>query len=125
MGLFDLGRIVYAQHTIVEDSREASRKGQVSPAYTSAQYQAIRDAGLAQSPGVDLKALDITGEAGTPCPTGDPDPVATTCFYPGGIAAGKKVVVNISVTMPLLTPIISQIVGGSITISSQSVSYIQ
>jgi Flp pilus assembly protein TadG len=127
MGLFDLGRVVYAQHTITQDAREASRTGQVSPAYTAAQYQAIRNAALAMSPGVSLVAGDITGLAGTDCPT-ETDPVGGgSCFYPDGLdpASGARVVVNITVTVPLITPIISQIVGGSITVSTQSVSAIQ
>jgi hypothetical protein len=38
---------------------------------------------------------------------------------------GNRVVVNISVIVPVLTPLLSQLVGGSITVTTQSVSYIQ
>ena len=135
MGLFDLGRVVYAQHTITQDSREASRKGQVTPAYTTTQYAAIRTAALAMSPGVALTAANITGDATRGCSaagtalglTGTPDDTtsASSCFYPDGINIGNRVVVNISVTVPLLTPLISQLVGGQIVVTTQSVSYIQ
>jgi TadE-like protein len=133
MGLFDLGRVVYAQHTLTQDAREASRQGQVTPVYSVGKYQAIRHAALAQAPGVDLKNEDITGAAGAcsgvtppPAPVPPDDPTSPgTCFYPDGIAIADQVVVNISVTVPLVTPILSQIVGGSITVTAQSVSYIQ
>jgi Flp pilus assembly protein TadG len=134
MAVFDLGRVVYAQHTITQDSREATRLGQVTPAYTTAQYAAIRTAALTMSPGTTLAAGNISGLAGTNCnavvpavtPTPPSDPTSSSsCFYPDGISIGNRVVVNISVTVPLLTPIISQLVGGSITVTTQSVAYIQ
>lgn len=131
MSLFDIGRVVYAQHTITQDSREASRKGQVSPLYTTDQYAAIRSAALVMSPGVALTAANITGLAGTNCntvavtPAPPQDSPTTTCFYPDGITSGNRVVVNITVTVPVITPILSQLIGGNLTVTATSVSYIQ
>jgi Flp pilus assembly protein TadG len=148
LGLFDLGRVVYAQHTITQDSREAARAGIVpqvaiggacptaasAVAYAQCQYDFIRQAAQKMSPGVDLKAANITGDATQGCAaaataagtTGVDDLTSTaTCFYPVGVKAGRKVIVNISVDVPLLTPIIGQIVGGFIKVSAQSVSYVQ
>jgi Flp pilus assembly protein TadG len=139
MGLFDLGRVVYAQYTINQDSREGARRGQVQPPlypatpyYSTDQYAAIRSAAVTMSPGVGLTGANVTGLAGTPCnlvavtPTPPADPVSSSsCFYPDGTAIGNRVVVNISVTVPLITPIISQIVGDAIPLTAQSVAYIQ
>jgi Flp pilus assembly protein TadG len=134
MGLFDLGRVVYAQHTLTQDSREATRKGQVTPAYSQAQYDAIRLSARNMSPGTTLANANITGDATRGCAaaalavgitTADDTTNAASCMYPDGISIGSRVVVNITVTVPLITPIISQLVGGSITVTTASVSYVQ
>jgi Flp pilus assembly protein TadG len=132
MVLFDFGRVVYAQHTIAQDAREASRKGQVEPAspitvyYSTLQYTAIRNAALAMSPGTTLAAANITGDPAQGCAAASGTPgvddlvAPNTCFYPDGDSIGGKVVVNIKVSVPLLI-----LGGGSFDITAQSVAYIQ
>ncbi len=126
--LIDFGRVIFAQNAITQDAREGSRRGVVSAAYDTTIYAAIRSAALVGTPAVPMTAASITGEAGA-CsakPGGVDDPTSpTTCFYPDGTKKGNRVVVNITVTVPLLTPIIAQIVGGSFTISTQSIGFVQ
>lgn len=126
--LVDFGRVIYAQQTITQDAREGTRRGTVSAAYDTTIYQEIRSAALVGSPAVPMTAASIVGEAGacSAVPGGVDDPTSTTtCFYPDGVDPGDRVVVNITVTVPLITPIISQIVGGSFTISAQSIGFVQ
>jgi Flp pilus assembly protein TadG len=135
MILIDFGRIVYAQHTITQDAREAARLAAVPyPApKTAAEWQAwytkIRQAGLRMSPGVGLTPANITGEPGACSGTinGAPNDATspTTCFYPDGIDPGDRVVVNIQIVVPLITPIISNVVGGSYTLTAQSIGFVQ
>jgi Flp pilus assembly protein TadG len=103
MTLFDFGRVIYAQNAITQDARAASRLASVSAPQTDAD---IRERARSMPPGVDLPDSAITGEAGT--------------FYPDGTAEGSRVVVRIVVDVPILTPIISNIVGGSFTIDVTS-----
>lgn len=137
MILFDFGRVVYAQHTITEDAREATRVGSVEPALTLVKYQAIRDAAKRMSPGVGLTDVQVLGApvpvgVGKKCSdwqTGAPDdPInANTCFYPSGVAKdniNRRVEVNISITVPIITPIISQVIGGSVALTVHDTSYI-
>jgi Flp pilus assembly protein TadG len=123
MVLVDFGRVIFAQNAVTEASREGARVGSVGAALTQAQYDAIRNAALQLAPGTDLVAANISGASGACTPADTTSP--TKCFYPGGIAGGQPIVVNISVTVPLLTPVISNIVGGSITVKAQSVGRIQ
>jgi Flp pilus assembly protein TadG len=149
MVLLDFGRVVYAQHTLANDSREGARAGQVSPAYRQDKYdgtngvQGIRRASRTISPGVGLTNAMIVGcgtaDAGAACPAGcaaaalaagEPtavdDTVSTTkCFYPDGTQPGDRVFVTITVQVPIITPILSNLMGGSFTVTAQSVSYIQ
>jgi Flp pilus assembly protein TadG len=103
MTLFDFGRVIYAQNAVTQDARAASRLASVSAPQTDA---AIRDKARSMPPGVPLPDSAITGEGGT--------------FYPDGTAEGSRVVVRIVVDVPILTPIISNIVGGSFTIDVTS-----
>jgi Flp pilus assembly protein TadG len=144
MILFDFGRVVYAWHTITDAAREATRDGQVSPEFDNAtgQYMTksdstlgIRGAALRMVPGVAIDAADITGDTTTGSPykqscttagaTVNDAYAASTCFYPDGTALGSPVVVRIEISIPLITPIMSNALGGSITVTAQSVSYIQ
>jgi Flp pilus assembly protein TadG len=139
MILIDFGRVIYAQHTITQQAREASRLGAVSAESLqagdfAARYAAIRAAAKIQSPGVAVPDTAITGPAGSGnCNTHPPMPsdpvVATRCFYPNGTiqvgTAKPYVAVTIQVTVPILTPIISTILGGSIGVSATSQSFIQ
>ena len=125
MVLVDFGRVVYAQNAINQGAREGARAGSVGTLapLTQAKYDVIRNAALRLSPGVDMTAGTITGASVVCAPADTVSP--TTCFYPDGTSGGQRVVVNITVPVPLLTPIISDIVGGSITVRAQSVVKIQ
>ena len=122
--MFDFGRVIYAQNTISQDAREAIRSAEVWPAYSQSKYDDIRTAALRMAPAVPLVAADVSGEAGVVCPT--PDGTSpTACFYPAGILANDRIEVNISVRVPLLTPIIANLFGGSMTLTARSNGYIQ
>jgi len=127
MILFDFGRVVYAQYTITQDAREASRVAIVGAEDSLTKYAAIRAAALGMSPGVSLTGALIRGEDGTA--GGDsrcPSVVhPNDNFYPDGIAGGDRAVVNIQIVVPIITPIISGVVGGSFTVCAQSVGFVQ
>jgi Flp pilus assembly protein TadG len=113
LGLLDFGRVIYAQNTVSEAAREATRVGAVEPAATANKYTAIRDAAINRAPGIGLTSGDIVGNN------------CSDCFYPDGALSGGRVVVTVSTTIQLLTPILSQIVGGSFTVTSTSRTFIQ
>jgi Flp pilus assembly protein TadG len=124
LALFDAGRVLYAQNTITQAARDAVRLGAVSPSYTLAKYEAIRNKVLSSAIGVSVIGTNVTGQAAVPCST--PDATSpTTCFYPDAVTAGSRVVVNVSATVPLITPLIGSILGGSITLTTRSVGLVQ
>jgi Flp pilus assembly protein TadG len=131
-GLLDFGRVIYAQQTITQDAREGARAGLVaaldSPV-TTATYQKIRDAALKMAPGVSLTNANITGQPGACTATVADSISASTCFFPDGVTCTDstnppRVVVNISVTIPLITPILSNLVGSSLTPTAKSITYL-
>jgi Flp pilus assembly protein TadG len=103
MILMDLGRVIYAQNAITQDAHAATRFASVEAPQTTADI--ISKAKIV-SPAVDYPDSAITGEGGL--------------WYPDGTAEGKRVVVQIELQVPLLTPIVSTIVGGSITVTARS-----
>jgi Flp pilus assembly protein TadG len=130
--LLDFGRVIYAQQTIQQDAREGARAGLVaaldSPV-TTASYQKIRDAALKMTPGVTLGNANITGSTGGCSQTVTDSISSGTCFFPDGVtctsaSSPPRVVVKISVTVPLITPILSNIVGSSYTPTAQSITYL-
>jgi Flp pilus assembly protein TadG len=130
--LLDFGRVIYAQQTITQDAREGARAGLVaaldSPVSTTS-YQKIRNAALAMAPGVALANSNITGATGACSSTPTDSVSSTTCFFPDGVVSSDptnppRVVVNISVTVTLLTPILSNIVGSSFTPRASSITYL-
>ena len=139
MALVDLGRIVYAQNAITMDAREAARVGAVgvvgtnalydqgansSLAAMTAKYNAIRAAAQVMSPGVPMTNASVLGMSGNCTQFSDPNGFGT-CFYPDGTQVSNRVVINIKVVIPLLTPVISNLLGGSFTLTASSISYIQ
>jgi Flp pilus assembly protein TadG len=111
--LLDFGRVIYAQNTVSEAAREATRVGVVEPSATSAKYAAMRNAAISKAPGLGLTTANVVGST------------CTNCFYPNGAVSGGQVVVKVSTTVTLLTPVISQIVGGSFTVTSTARDFIQ
>ena len=142
MTMFDFGRVIYAQHTITQDAREAVRRAIVStdtlttPALFTARFAEIRAAARVMAPAVPITDASIFGAAGacsaasgTPAMPNDPT-VAGSCFYPNGVnnatlTTPAKVVVRIQVIVPLITPIISNILGGGITVSATAEQLVQ
>ena len=103
MVLFDFGRVVYAQNAISQGARAATRLASVSAPQSDA---AIRERARTMAVGVTLPDSAITG-------VGDQ-------FYPDGTAEGSRVVVHITIDVPLATPIIANILGGSMTVEVTS-----
>jgi Flp pilus assembly protein TadG len=103
LALFDFGRVVYAQNAITQGARAATRLASVSAPQPEA---AIRDRARTMAPGFTLADTAITGDGGL--------------FYPDGTAEGSRVVVHITLDVPLVTPIIANILGGSITVEVTS-----
>jgi len=99
MILFDFGRVVYAQNAITQGARAATRFASVSAPQSDA---AIRERARSMATGVALPDTAITGEEDQ--------------FYPDGPAEGNRVVVRISTDVLLVTPIITNLLGGSITV---------
>lgn len=153
MTLFDFGRLIFAQNTINQDAREGVRKGIVSTsgldtnAKFTTRFADIRAAARLMAPAVPITDASIFGAPGacsavknspifgTPAMPDDAvtpaDPTVTnSCFYPNGAsnanaATPAKVVVRIQVRVDFITPIISNILGGGITISAQAEQLIQ
>jgi Flp pilus assembly protein TadG len=123
MILFDFGRVIYAQNAINNDAREGARAAIVDARFDLAKYDAIRAAAKRFSPLVSLTDSMVTGNPVT-CPAGVAD-AYPGCFYPNGATAGLETEVNIRVTVPIITPIISQLIGGSFTLTAKSVNFIQ
>ena len=112
LGLLDLGRVVYAQNAITQDVHAATRFGSVDAPWDAAE---IISKAKEVSPAVAFPDSAISGEDADPPLTG-----TSGDYYPDGVTAGGRVVVQISLPVPLLTPIISNIFGGSITVSARS-----
>ena len=111
-GLLDLGKVVYANHTVAQAAREASRVGVVTPNAASAKYADIRGAAMSGAPAIVLTAADVTGEG------------CADCFYPEGASSGGRVVVNVSSRIDILTPLLTNLVGGSVTVTARSVRFL-
>jgi Flp pilus assembly protein TadG len=137
MILFDFGRVVYAQHTIDQYAREGARVGQVEASGGS--IAAIRNAvaPCVNNPGGDCGPSDPRSMPGILLTGADifgGDPADASCpvsatpnddFYPGGVTPGYPVVVNVRIVVPIITPIISNVLGGSRTICAHAVGFIQ
>ena len=139
MILFDFGRVVYAQYTITQDAREAARIGVVQdevglstgqsgscPPGSACKIAEMRLAARAMAPGVTYGDAEVRGDDGTvgggQCP---PTVTPNDNFFPDGADGGGRVVVNIQVVVPIITPFISNVLGGSFTVCTQSVGYVQ
>jgi Flp pilus assembly protein TadG len=123
MVLFDAGRVFYWQHTITQAAREGVRTAEVRQDFTQAKYNEIRERVRSAAPG-ELAELVVTGEDGA-CPGTADATSPSTCFYPDGLAAGSKVVVNITTTINIATPLLVPFVGESFTVTARSEGYIQ
>ena len=110
--LLDFGRVVYTQNTVEQAAREASRVGTLEPVAAAWKYSLIRTAAINSAPGIGLTAANVGGQG------------CADCFYPDGAGSGGLVVVTVSTQVSLLTPILSQILGGSFNVTSTSRGFI-
>jgi len=152
MTLVDFGRVVYAQHTINQDAAEAARVGAVSAdslsgnAAFTAKFLEIRTAATRMAPAVPRNTLttaaaSIKGDGTRACsavvgavtgasPAMPNDGTTGACFYPNGTnnsnaATPARIVVKIDITVSIITPIISHILGGSIPLHAESSQLLQ
>lgn len=112
LGLLDFGRVLYAQHTFNQAAREAARVALADADETDAKYAAIRAAAVSSAPGTGLQAANVTGLG------------CADCFYPDEAGSGGRVFVQISQQVSLLTPLVGQLFGGSITVEARSMAFI-
>ena len=111
-GLLDFGRVIFTQNALTQAAREATRVASLSPSASSTKYAAIRAAARNAAPGVALTDGSITGSG------------CADCFYPTGAVSGSIVVVTVSSTVTLSTPLLAQVLGGSFNLTSTSRSVI-
>jgi Flp pilus assembly protein TadG len=138
--LFDFGRVVFALNSITNNARDGARLGSVSaqgltPEDYEARFKAIRKAAKSAPAGVTIADADIRGchPTNTACmkspACGAPlDALTGTCFYtcPTTMdATGCTVYVQIVVRVPIITPVISQVVGEEFQISAVSETLVQ
>jgi Flp pilus assembly protein TadG len=105
MGLLDFGRVIWAHNAIRLDAEGAARFASVS-ANTRTDAQ-IRAEAKRISPAVPFPDSAINNNG-------------ALLFYPSGTDVGNPVMVQIVLEVPIVTPFVSQIVGGSVTVSVKS-----
>jgi len=123
--LVDFGRVVYAQNAISQDVALAARMASAvdfcqvagpppGPCTDIEEDARIRDKARTIAPLVSVPDCAITGDL--------PDPNCTSHVAGGAFrsADGTSVVVKIVIQVPLITPVISNIVGGSFTLTARS-----
>jgi Flp pilus assembly protein TadG len=132
MILFDFGRVVYAQNTITNNARTAVRAASVDARFSLDKYAQIREAARRMSPLVpvaDIHILGAPGDCDGVVDVVDGNPTEA-CFYPdgpdgaGNPTAGDSVEVNLSVSVPLITPVVSSVLGGSVALTARSVGFV-
>ena len=110
--LLDFGRVIYTQNTVEQAAREASRAGTLEAVDAAWKYSQIRSAAINSAAGIGLVNANISGQG------------CADCFYPAGAISGEIVVVTVSTRVDLVTPILSQVVGGTFNVTSTSRSFI-
>lgn len=104
LGLIDVGRVIYAQNAIRLDAEAAARFASVSAPQSDVD---IIEQAKRISPAVLFPNSAINNDGADP-------------FYPNGTPCSGCVVVHIDLEVPILTPIISQLIGGSITVKARA-----
>lgn len=124
-GIIEFGRLISARETVNQATRNSARYGSANQVTVNGvpQYldcDLIRAAGTDTGGLVTITASEITvaydngpgtGSYGS-CPAGGSGPNENS------IASGDRVIVTVSTQLDLMTPIISQFFGGSVTLTS-------
>ena len=110
--LLDFGRVIYSQNTVEQAAREASRVGSIEATAQSWKYDLIRNAAISSAAGLGLTSSNIVGQG------------CSDCFYPNGAVSGQIVVVTVNTQVTLLTPLVSQVLGGTFNVSATSRSFV-
>lgn len=105
LGLMDVGRVVYIQHTSAEAAREAARFAVARPMGDLPTIDEIKQRAVDSAPGVPMTAADVTAS------------------YPPEDAAGQRVEVTITVTVNLMTPLIGNLLGGTHVVTVRAAMY--
>lgn len=130
--LLDFGRVVFAQQTITQDAREGARAGLVAAldaTVNQASYTKIRTAAKQMAAGVTIPDANIRGKAGACTATPGDTAAVGYCFFPDGVVCADptnppRVWVEITLAIPLLTPVISNLMGSAITTTAKSITYL-
>ena len=116
LALFDTGRVLYAQNTITQAVSRCR-----APRRRLAELHAV-EIRQHQEQGVELgcRRVDHRHECHGKGRRSLPDH-GHDLAQPGtdAVTAGSWVVVSVSVTVPLITPLVANILGGSITVSAR------
>jgi Flp pilus assembly protein TadG len=110
--LLDFGRVIYTKNTVEEAAREGSRAGTVEAVDAGWKYTLIRNAAINAGAGLGLTTASVVGQG------------CDDCFYPDGAISGEVVVVTVNTQVQLLTPLLSQLLGGTFNVTSTSRSFI-
>jgi len=122
----DFGRVIYAQNAVAQNAANAARLASApdfclgcNPIETDAK---IRQVARTISPLVAVPDCAINGDHPDPHCGDHADGGAFLATNP---ASPARMVVEIVIPVPLITPIISNIVGGSITVSARGEELLQ
>jgi Flp pilus assembly protein TadG len=135
-GLIDLGRDIYIQEEITNAAREGARFAAISSLCTDNSISGCSDPsnvvwhvvnessglGLVGGSAGNIQVSAINGGT-TYCGYGPCTPNYTT--YASNAVAGSVIKVKLTYTFTVLTPVIGQIVGNSINLSSTAVMVVE
>lgn len=134
VGIFDLGRVVFASNDTSHAARDAARQASVSPLDCETIYHVVQRQTLGQSAvtvSVDYRrepSATMQNPAWTlglcpiynPATAYDDDPTTGTSSVAVAPRVGGEIRVVVQNNIAIATPLISNIVGGSIPISGTS-----
>lgn len=129
VGVFDLGRVVFAYNGVSHAARDAARRASVEPVDCEVIFLRVQNATIGQrnvTVTVDLQAAQVDGDSGSDiCPAYNPsatyaDPSSGSMDASLSPQIGGTVSVTVEQQVFLATPIVSNLVGDSLDIGSES-----
>lgn len=128
VGILDFGRVVFASNDSSHAARDAARQASVSPLDCDSIYYVVQRQTQAQASvtaSVDYRAVPSSGWTTGICPAYSPagaydDDPATGANITATVSIGGEVRVVVRNAVALATPLMSNIVGGSLTVSGSS-----